>query len=47
MLHFRAMILMSLNKDLYSTHHKKFEAILFFKFVNKDKTISLIYMYIY
>ena len=47
MLHFRAVILMSLNKDLYSYHHKKFEAISFFKFVKKDKTNSLIYMYIY
>ena len=47
MLHFRAVILMSLNKDLYSYHHKKFEAISFFKFVKKNKTNSLIYMYIY
>ena len=47
MLHFRAVILMSLNKDLYSYHHKKFEAISFFKFVKKDKTNSLSYMYIY
>ena len=31
---------MSLNNDLYSTHHKKFEAISFFKFVKKDKTNS-------
>ena len=35
MLHFRAMILMSLNKELYSYHHKKVEAISFFKFVKK------------
>ena len=39
MLHFRVVILMSLNK--------KFEAISFFKFVKKDKMYSLIYMYIY
>ena len=47
MLHFRAVILMSLNKDLHSYHHKKFKAISFFKFVKKDKMNSLIYMYIY
>ena len=47
MLYFRAVILMSLNKDLYSYLHKKFEAISFFKFVKKDKTKSLIYMYIF
>ena len=35
MLHFRVVILMSLNNDLYSYHHKKFEAISFFKFVKK------------
>ena len=27
MLHFRAVILMSLNKDLYSYHHKKIQEI--------------------
>ena len=43
MLHFRAVILMSLNKDLYSYHHKKYEAISFFKFVRKrqNKFINL------
>ena len=43
MLHFRAVILMSLNKDLYSYHYKKYEAILFFKFVRKrqNKFINL------
>ena len=35
MLHFRAVILMSLNKDLHSYHHKKFKAISFVKFVKK------------
>ena len=34
-LHFRAVILMSFNKDLYSYYHKKYEAISFFKFVRK------------
>ena len=38
---------MSFDKEEYSYHYKKFEAILFFKFVKKDKTNSLIYMYIY
>ena len=47
MLHFRAVILMSFDKDLYSYHHKKFEAITFFKVCKKDKMNSLIYMYIY
>ena len=34
---------MSLNKDLYSYHHKKYEAISFFKFVRKrqNKFINL------
>ena len=43
MLHFRAVILMSLNKDLYSYHYKKYEAISFFKFVRKrqNKFINL------
>ena len=43
MLHFRVVILMSLNKDLYSYHHKKYEAISFFKFVRKrqNKFINL------
>ena len=38
MLHFRAVILMSLNKD-----HKKYEAISFYKFVKKrqNKFINL------
>ena len=35
MLHFRAMILMSLNKNLYSYHHKKFEVILYYKVCKK------------
>ena len=43
MLHFRAVILMSLNKDLYTYHHKKFEEISVFKFVKKrqNKFINL------
>ena len=34
---------MSFNKDLYSYYHKKYEAILFFKFVRKrqNKFINL------
>ena len=36
-LHFRAVILMSFNKDLYSYYHKKYEAILLFKFVRKKQ----------
>ena len=47
MLHFRAVILMSLNKNLYSYHQKIIKAISFFKFVKKDETNSLIYTYIY
>ena len=35
MLHFRAVILMSHNKDLYSYHLKIFKAISFFKFCKK------------
>ena len=43
MLHFRAVIQMSLNKDLYSYHHKIFKVISFFKFVRKrqNKFINL------
>ena len=37
MLHFRAVILMSLNKDQYSYHHKKFEVISFFKVCKKKQ----------
>ena len=37
MQHFRAVILMSLNKYLYSYHHKKFEVIS----VKKNKQNSL------
>ena len=42
-LHFRAVILMSFNKDLYSYYHKKYEAISFSKFVRKrqNKFINL------
>ena len=47
MLQFRTMILMSLNKDLYSYHHKIIKAISLIKLCKKDKTNSLIYMYIY
>ena len=47
MLYFRAVILMSFDRDLYSYHHKKFGAISFFKVCKKDKMNSLIYMYIY
>ena len=35
MLHFRAVILMLFDKDLYSYHYKKFEAITFFKVCKK------------
>ena len=35
MLYFRAVILMSLNKDIYSYQYKKFEAISLFKFDKK------------
>ena len=35
MLYFRAVILMSLNKDIYSYQYKKFQAISLFKFVKK------------
>ena len=35
MLHFRAVILMSFDKEQYSYHHKIFGAISFFKFVKK------------
>ena len=43
MLYFRAVILMSFDKDLYSYYHKKIEAISFFKFVRKkqNKFINL------
>ena len=34
---------MSLNKNLYSYPHKKFEVILFFKVCKKNKMHSLIY----
>ena len=47
MLHFRAVLLMSFDKDLYNYHHKKFGAISFVKVCKKDKMNSLIYMYIY
>ena len=35
MLHYRAIILMSRNKDLYSYHRKKFEVILYYKVCKK------------
>ena len=35
MLHFRAVLLMSLNKEQYSYHKKKIEAISFFKVCKK------------
>ena len=41
MLHFRAVVLMSLNKDLYSYHHKEFEAISIFKFVKKRQNVFI------
>ena len=47
MLHFRAVILMSFDKDLYNYHHKKYGAISFCKVCKKDKMNSLIYKYIY
>ena len=47
MLQFRAVILMSLNKNLYSYHHKIIKAISFLNSLKKDKMNSLIYMYIY
>ena len=47
MLHFRAVILMSLNKEQYSYHQKKLKQFHSLKSVKKDKMHSLIYMYIY
>ena len=46
MLHFRAVILISLNKDLYSYHHKIFKAISFFK-VCKNRQNEFINLYVH
>ena len=46
MLHFRAVILISFDKDLYSYYHKKIEAILFFK-VCKKRQNEFINLHVY
>ena len=46
MLHFRAMILMSHNKDLYSYYHKKFDVILYYE-VSKKRQNDFINLHVH
>ena len=45
MLHFRAMILMSHNKDLYSYYHEKFDVILYYE-VSKKRQNNFINLHV-
>ena len=46
MLHLRAILLMSLNKELHSYHYKKFEEILLIK-VCKKRQNEFIYLHVH